>query len=170
MLHEAFLSLILERGYDAVTVQDIAERADVGRSTFYAHFPDKEALLSHGFQYLKREVAERQKETRAARPAEERWLAFALPLFQHAGEHRDLYRALVGQHGGAVMQHEIRKLLVALVREELGGAPKPVVVQFVVGAYLAVLTWWLDYGGDMSAEEVDGWFRRLATPGLRAAR
>ena len=44
-LKEALTDLILERGYEAVTVQDVIDRADVGRSTFYAHFLDKDDLL-----------------------------------------------------------------------------------------------------------------------------
>ena len=44
-LKEALTDLILERGYESVTVQDVIDRADVGRSTFYAHFLDKDDLL-----------------------------------------------------------------------------------------------------------------------------
>src|SRR5262249_3334455 len=45
MLHEAFISLILERGYDAVTIRDVVERAGVGRSTFYTHFGELDDVL-----------------------------------------------------------------------------------------------------------------------------
>ena len=44
-LKEALTDLILEQGYESVTVQDVIDRADVGRSTFYAHFLDKDDLL-----------------------------------------------------------------------------------------------------------------------------
>jgi len=40
LMHEALMALIVEKGYEAVTVQDILDRADVGRSTFYAHYRD----------------------------------------------------------------------------------------------------------------------------------
>ena len=48
-LHDALLTLMTEKSYDAVTVQDIIDRADVGRSTFYSHFTDKRYLLDFGF-------------------------------------------------------------------------------------------------------------------------
>jgi AcrR family transcriptional regulator len=52
LLHKAFMSLILEKKYESITVQEILDRADVGRSTFYMHFRDKDELLVSGFQYL----------------------------------------------------------------------------------------------------------------------
>jgi AcrR family transcriptional regulator len=51
LLHKA-LSLILEKKYESITVQELLDRADVGRSTFYMHFQDKDELLLSGFQYL----------------------------------------------------------------------------------------------------------------------
>ena len=51
-LSDAFIALILEKGYEAVTIQDIIDKANVGRSTFYAHFESKEQLLFSGHQHL----------------------------------------------------------------------------------------------------------------------
>jgi AcrR family transcriptional regulator len=45
-LRQALIGLVLERGYDAVTIRDVVDRANVGRSTFYAHYPSKEDLLT----------------------------------------------------------------------------------------------------------------------------
>ena len=52
ILHEALVELILEKGYDKVTVQDVIDRANVGRSTFYSHFKDLEDLFLRGFDNL----------------------------------------------------------------------------------------------------------------------
>jgi len=53
-LRQALISLILERGWDAVGIHDICQRAQIGRSTFYTHFADKEELLLVGFDELRR--------------------------------------------------------------------------------------------------------------------
>jgi AcrR family transcriptional regulator len=53
-LREALIALILERGWDDISVQDVCNRADVGRSTFYTHFADKEELLVGGFDDLRK--------------------------------------------------------------------------------------------------------------------
>jgi AcrR family transcriptional regulator len=48
LLHEALESLIREKPYDAIVVKEILDRANVGRSTFYTHFRDKDDLLVSG--------------------------------------------------------------------------------------------------------------------------
>jgi AcrR family transcriptional regulator len=55
-LHGALISLILRKGYDAITVQEIIDEADVGRATFYAHYRGKEDLLRGGFEELRAEL------------------------------------------------------------------------------------------------------------------
>jgi len=95
-------------------------------------------------------------------------------MFEHARGHKDHYRALVGGRGGAVSLGTIRQILSDLVRDELAATahkkpedaiPRELVVQYVVGAYMAVLTWWLDAGAKLPPERIDAMFRRLATKG-----
>src|SRR5258706_11054555 len=52
-LHEALISLVLEKNYDLITVQEILDRADVGRSMFYPHFDGKDELLISGTHELR---------------------------------------------------------------------------------------------------------------------
>lgn len=56
LLAEAFVALVLGVGYERITVQDILDRADVGRSTFYAHFRDKQALLETCFDDMREQL------------------------------------------------------------------------------------------------------------------
>src|SRR6185437_5564859 len=92
LLQEALVALILERGYDAVTVQAVLDRADVGRATFYAHFEGKEALLLSLFEELRgslqHELASITPHT-VARFGEGHGLL--TPLFAHASRNRRLY-------------------------------------------------------------------------------
>src|SRR5262245_40793581 len=53
LLHGALISLVLEKKYDSITIQEILDRADIGRSTFYAHFKGKGELLISGIQELR---------------------------------------------------------------------------------------------------------------------
>lgn len=173
-LHQTLMSLILKQGYEAITIQDICEAANVGRSTFYAHYASKDDLMRSGLDHLRRVLVDRQRDALAT-PGDikHRSLGFSLTLFEHARDHIDLHRGLVG--GGAVALGIIRQILSDLVRDELAATvnktsedaiPRELVVQYVVGAYMAVLTWWLDKGAKLPPQRIDAMFRRLATEGI----
>ena len=171
-LQHALLCLMLKKGYDAVTVEDICTKADVGRSTFYAHFTSKEDLKRSGLDdNLKRMLIERQKQAKA-QGSEEGRFAFALLFFEHARDHLDLYRALVSKGGAPTTIAMMRQITTEMVRRELGSspremdAPREAVVQFVVGAFISLLTWWLDTGAKLPAQRVDAIFKRLVTEGV----
>lgn len=176
MLQHALNTLTLEKGYEAITIKDICEEANVGRSTFYAHYTSKDDLKRSCFEHLRRQLADRQRDARAT-PGETGGasLGFSLTMFEHAHDHIDLYRALVGGRGGAVALGAIREMLANLVREDLAaadhgpadGVPRELVVQYVVGAYMAVMTWWLDRGAKLPPHRVDAMFRRLVMEGAR---
>ncbi|MFC3325054.1 TetR/AcrR family transcriptional regulator [Mesorhizobium cantuariense] len=177
MLQHALISLILKKGYEAITIEDICEAANVGRSTFYAHYTSKDDLKKSGLdENLRRLLVDRQKDALAMPGnSKDRHLAFSLPMFEHARDHLDLYRALAGGHGGGVSFGSIRQILSDVVRGELSttvdktsanAVPDEFIVQYVVGAYMAVLTWWLDRGAKPPPVRVDAMFRRLATDGI----
>jgi AcrR family transcriptional regulator len=176
MLQKAHISLILEKGYEAITVDDICDAANVGRSTFYAHYTSKDDLRRSGLEHLRKELVDRQRDALAT-PGDirDRSLGFSLTMFEHAHDHIDLYRALVGGRGGAVALGTIRRILSDLVRYELAATvdkksadviPRELVVQYVVGAFMAVMTWWLDGGAKLPPRRIDAMFRRLATEGI----
>lgn len=171
MLEHALISLILSKGYDAITVEDICEAANVGRSTFYAHYTSKDDLKRSGLAHLRRTLVERHEDA-SATPGSH--LGFSLAMFEHARDHLPLYRALVGSRGGTLALGTIRQMLSDLVRKELAataddhsadGMPRELVVQYVVGAYMAVLTWWLDGGAKLPPDRMDAMFGRLVTEG-----
>lgn len=180
VLHEALRSLILEKGYDRVTVQDVIDRADVGRATFYAHFRDKDDLLLKGFeemrQSLRRHLAAVPR-TPTGRSGE--GLGFTRVLFEHAAGHRREYRAQVGSQSGGAIVEALHTELTSLVRARLDEAvarrrvkpavPVEIVTHYVASAFLAVLTWWLDNELPYTAEQMAQMFERLTTPAVAAA-
>jgi AcrR family transcriptional regulator len=175
-LQRALNALTLKKGYEAITIEDICEAANVGRSTFYAHYTGKDDLKRSGLEHLRQQLLDHRRDALAASDnTSNRSLAFSLPMFEHAREHIDLYRALVGNRGGAVALGTIRQILSDLVRDELhasagetpsGAIPRELVVHYVVSAYMAVLTWWLDGGAKLPPQQMDAIFKRLATKGI----
>jgi AcrR family transcriptional regulator len=175
-LQRALISLIQKDGYEAITIQDICDAANVGRSTFYAHFTSKDDLKRSGLDHLRKELVALQKDALATRgDIRDRSLGFSLIMFEHARDHLDLYRALVGSRGGVVSLSSIREILFDLMRNELAATvdknpadtiPREIAVQYIVGAYMALLTWWLDGGAKLPPKRMDAMFRRLATEGI----
>jgi AcrR family transcriptional regulator len=180
LLRGALVSLIQEKGFEALTVQDIIDRANVGRATFYSHFENKDDLLVSGFEDLRASLKGRQKDAFArGRTIDERVLGFSREVFAHTHEYRDTFRAMVGRRSGAIVQRLLHKLVMELVREDVkrmdvrvDGSPMhaEALVHFVAGALVGVLMWWLDGRLRLSVDEVNAYFRRLALPALKAAR
>jgi AcrR family transcriptional regulator len=169
-IQRALLTLMAEKGYDAVTATDIIERADVGRSTFYTHFTDKQHVLYDSLDDLGDFLREQR------RPGHDGVLGFGLALFEHVEEQRDLVRVLLGRRGGHVVQDRVAHLIAELVREDLAplaeradpGTPPDLVVAGVVGTYLALLRTWADSGTTWTPAQMDDAARRLLGPGLTA--
>lgn len=173
LLQDALTALIVEQGYEAVTVQDIIDRANVGRSTFYDHFLDKQALLLSGFEELRTFLAQQRP---AVTPAGKLRLGFSLPMFEHACSYRPVYRAMIGKQSGAVVRKQIQQLLTDLVQAELAilapSTATPVaieiVVQYTVSAFMGLLAWCADHDTPATAAEIDAIFQRLTIPGVLA--
>src|SRR5215467_10760821 len=94
-LKEALTDLILEKGYEAVTVQDVIDRADVGRSTFYAHFVDKDDLLMAILADLEVPGPDSSQWT-----ADDPAFGWTLELFRHFGSGKRLFKAVAGGQSG----------------------------------------------------------------------
>lgn len=177
-LHQALLSLIIEKGYDAITVEDICERANIGRSTFYAHFTSKDDLKLNHLKRLQQTLREKQRSALDSAHGSARLLAFSPMMFEHARGRVKVYRALVGSRDGAIALSTIRQTLCEFVRDELvktgskdsNKVPVEFIVQCVVGAYMALLTWWLDGGAKLSPHQMDEIFQRLMTGGIASLR
>ena len=165
-LGRALLSLTRARGYAGVRVSDICTAADVGRSTFYAHYADKDDLKRRAMgAHLRAAVATAIEDGASADP-----LGFSLPLFQHASAHRDLRQAVAASDGSSIAADVLDEVIRDHVRSALRDPPDPnaertppeVIAAFLAGAWLALCGGWLDDGASSSPEDMDMLFRRLA--------
>ncbi len=173
------IELVLEKGFEATTIKDVVERANVGRSTFYAHYTSKEDLLTAEMADLRAALKRRQREALDRKGGvAERCLGFSGALFEHAQDYRDVYRALLGERGSVVIMGRMRGLLSEFVRQDLVAiAPasgeslvlRSAAVEFLVGALMAMLAWQAERKTGPSPAEVDRMFRALAIPAIAAA-
>lgn len=178
MLQQGLCALLRKKRYEAITIGDICTAANVGRSTFYAHYKSKDNLKRSGLDSLHGVLAQRQKAARRdPGDVRDRSFDFSLSVFEHARDHLDHYRTLVGGRGGAVALAKLREMVTDLVRRELAvmitrrsteDIPREAAVEYVVGAYMALLTWWLDNGAKVPPQRMDAMFRHLTTQGIAA--
>ena len=164
-LLRALLELMVEQGFDSVTVSQLVERADVGRSTFYAHYADKEDLLQgsikglHGYLQMRADAA--AQSGAATHPV----LAFCLPMLEHAHENRRLFAKIAGRPGGVLILELFHDMWVELVRAAWPEADE-IAVQSIVGAFGSTMTWWLGSAPELSPEEVMQRYARVIAPTL----
>ena len=160
-LRTAFMTLLARRSYDAISVQDIVDEADVGRSTFYAHCAGKDQLLRLSLGLMRRELVEAQAAARKANPTVR--FAFSLPVFEHVAAHRALYPHLIRGRGGAIFATEMRDMVLQLVRIDLGTRKTDdITAHFVTGGFMEILSWWIEKRPSLPPAEIDGHFQALA--------
>jgi AcrR family transcriptional regulator len=176
LLRGALLALIQEKGYDRITVQDILDRADVGRSTFYAHFRDKDDLLLSGFDDVRAALDAERGAVESGTGKRAAFLRPMLVVFEHVEGHRHFWGALTHKGGADLITRILRESVDELVREHFRSQFAGVkgdemqleaAMQFVAGACMALVIWWLDNEVPYSADEIHSIFRGLANQGVR---
>ena len=177
LLRDALVSLIHEKPYDAVAVTEILERANVGRSTFYTHFRDKDELLASCIHDMLRSVQSAALRSSAKRP--ERIIWFSFPFFEYHHQHRRTYKAHMGTRGRAIIHEHLRRVLAELIaddvkkachgrRKAMGQISPDLLVQYVASTFILVLNWWAESKSPLPPNEVNDLFRTLILPTLDA--
>ncbi len=148
-LHTALMTLIVEKGYDKITVQDLIDRADVGRSTFYAHYETKDDLLLSGLDHLTADIELHMTDD----PSASNVILPSLGFFRHVADHHKLFKAMIGSRGIDLVHKAARDALTERARAvielraaagERTGIPPDTRAAFAAGSLMAFLTWWLD--------------------------
>jgi AcrR family transcriptional regulator len=172
-LCEALLALIRRKHYELITVEDILTEANIGRSTFYAHFTSKDDLLKRSLERLRDLLVTAKDKTISSpreRVREEAWDP-SRALFEHVAEHADIQVALAGGRGGGIVRDAVDEVLAEVLRQSLpatmhAALPRDLVIRHMVSTFNAVLRWWLEERPEMPPREVDAAFRKLVLDGL----
>jgi len=162
-LIQTALQLVLEKGYDAMTIQDITDQADLGRGTFYIHFKDKEAVIWTAFQELFQELEQESHQQLDRNSPQVEYLGL-LNIFRHAEANRDLYKVMFGKHGSSLLTSRAQDFLAGVFLHDILLAPEPpdpnfhipeeIETQILVGVITRLLYWWLEKPNDFTAEQM----------------
>jgi AcrR family transcriptional regulator len=165
LLREALIELIEERGFDALTVGEITERAMVSRAAFYRNYQDKYDLVEQIFAEAMQALLNAISEPETAH-SPQIWVKF----FEHIAEYERLYRALLGRKGSPWFVLKMRASLIDLVKEfgrlapqwqpdavqpiSLYPASDELVPDLVATMFVEAITWWLEQGRPYPPEEI----------------
>ncbi len=162
LLREALIELIEERGFEALTVGDLTERAMVSRAAFYRNYQDKYALVEQIFEEAMSALFSAVGELGTEHPAGV-WVTF----FEHIATYERLYRALLGSKGNPWFVRKMRTALSDLI-EERGRFPHGpnasehsahtfadgFVPDLVSTLFVEAITWWLEQGRPYTPREI----------------
>lgn len=169
-LKAALFELVDERGYEAITIRDLTERADVGRSTFYSHYGSKEDLLFAGFDCWLLALAE----------GSATGLGFVGPLLEHARAAKPFFRATIADGADPRVRRRTIEVFSRAIRIELarnGGRARPTPVEIdpeavldarsraLAGALLGLVGWWLEEAEWVDAPVVEELFAGIVEGG-----
>ena len=163
LLVQTAMQLVLEQGYEAISIQDITDRADLGRGTFYIHFKDKEDVVWTAFQDIFQKL-EQQAHKQLDRHTPQVEYYGLLNIFRHAEHNRDLYRVMFGGQGSALLTARAQDFLAKAFLRDIQTAPEPPEVNFnipeeieaqmLAGLISRLLYWWLETPNNYSAERM----------------
>jgi AcrR family transcriptional regulator len=162
LLREALIALIEERGFEALTVGELTERAMVSRAAFYRNYQDKYDLVERIFEEAMSTLLNAVGELGQEHPPEI-WVTF----FEHIAEYERLYRALLGSKGSPWFVRKMRAALSDLIKER-GRLPhgpdasaRPAhtfsdefVPDLVSTMFVEAITWWLEHGRPYTPKEI----------------
>jgi len=150
-LRAAFISLILKRGYDSISIQDITNEAEAARITFYRHYRDKEELLTDCLNELYEELVEKI-EREIADGADPQSSAFRV-FYEHLEQQEQLYRILFSSMGTQTVVRRMRHYMAQRLVENMDtivdrssrpDIPDEIIAYHLVSAHIGLGMWWIE--------------------------
>lgn len=172
LLSEALLNLLMEKGYEAITIEEITKRADLNRATFYLHYKSKEELLVASLEAQFDELVNRLGVLDPHLPAWKHDIA-ELMAFRYVAEHASLYKMLLSEKGmGYVMNRIIEyiaqysmKEMIAYLPDWQGKVPAEIIARHIAGSLFALLSWWISNDMPYTPEYMAAITHELCTEG-----
>ena len=177
LLRDALVSLIAEKGFDAITVQDIADRATLNRATFYLHYQDKHDLLikslHDAIDELMADIGPTEENVQLVVDGPQRPI---VRVFHHVAQHARFYQVMMGAEGVPAFIAGVRDYIAEITLHwltilqplpEKSIVPLEIVAISLSWSLLGVLIWWLDHNMPQSPEYMAEQFRLLITSDLR---
>jgi len=164
LVSSALAELLQEKRYEDITVRDILERANIGSSTFYAHYFDKDdaqaALLQELLERLLQQLLHRSGKQEVVP---------SLELFEHIQQNSQQLQALVRSRSGEALWKVVEKTMSQMIEQALPSAtsspmPASLVAHYLTTVFLTLLKWWLAEDMSYSPQQMHAFYQQLALP------
>lgn len=172
LIVDAFLKLLKKKGFEKVTIQDIADAADVNRGTVYLHFQDKYDLMDYCIDSYVGELLTQCSGSDEIKIKED---AFRM-IFDYLEENQKIYKLLLeNDKTGSFhrkMESAVEQQVRLAVTEAMGqeGVSADIFTRFLVSGFLGIIDWWIRSGAACSAEEMTEkmmeFIKRLSNGGI----
>jgi AcrR family transcriptional regulator len=172
-LNSAMVGLIKEKRFDEITVQNLIDRADVARGTFYSHFTGTVDLFDQQWQEFNLMLAEKIDWNKAGKDS----FVPVTFFFQHLQESQAFYQGLrrsgkvdaIFKSGVEYLSRNLEDSLNAKLKNRRVAIPIPVLANYLASEFFALLKWWLDAGMPYPPEDMDKIFHSLINPTIASA-
>lgn len=181
LLSSALMELVVERGYNDITIQDIADRADVSRATFYLHYKDKDDLL---FSSMEKTYDAMVSDHMARMPADltspdYEDLMCESDDYEHVAAYADFYRVMLSKNGSIGFMLRVMSYLAQVIQPVLEqqaehegvepNVPVDLIAAFCAGAEVGMTKWWLENNLSYTPQEMAKMQYMLSAQGLQWA-
>jgi AcrR family transcriptional regulator len=175
MLMQALIDLTIEKGFAAITVQHIADRAMINRATFYRHYLDKYDLLDKYMNEVYEMTASQETSKPTATTGDESMGVGAAPrgmvsMFEHVQQHADFYRVMIGAKGDPAFVERGRQFSEMRLRSLIpskhtklnpNSPPLELCLSYLSYAGMGAIAWWLNEGRAYTPQQVASWCDQL---------
>lgn len=177
-VYESFSVLLKEKGYEKISAKDLIEKANISRSTFYAHFKSIkdvlssfcDSIFSHVFSLSsKKEVGHDFSSSRLLSPTR-----YITHIFYHFYEDRDLISSILNSEGSYVFLNELKTKLSSFMDDLISegyvkyeNVPPKMVSIVLTESFSALLSHWVKMGCVATPEQMCGYFVSLYFSNIR---
>lgn len=175
LLRDALMALIQEKGYDAVTIEEITERANLGRTTFYLHYQSKDdLLLDHHADFTAHLSLDRlsREQLLGSEPQPE-----MVTFLQEISEGKTVYLAFTRAKDADVIMRSVRQRMMENLQESLQEAfpdaeplvPLEILTHYLVRGQISLIDWWITNRTGYEANQIATMLHRLQLAAVRDA-
>lgn len=172
-IYQALNDLLHEKKYANITIQEIIDRANVGRTTFYQHFTDKDTLLMNCIENIFESLSNHL--TDQTPPNHESRLIPVAEIFAHIRENSRLINGILMSDSGEILFDKFKQywgektepyLLKHLPEGKQPKIPIAILTNYVTTTLIELLRWWMKSGKEYTPEQMEKYFFDLIIPSI----